>query len=74
VGRPKRRKAAARASQADPAPAPPIETLPHPLTFFLSEGERQAVLARLRRCERDRTRALLGVLGIQRTSGGHARD
>ncbi|MCA9293778.1 MAG: hypothetical protein KDA20_08190 [Phycisphaerales bacterium] len=55
--------------KGNPAPrsAPERGELPHPLTFFLSEGERRAVLARLRAVARDRAAALCVVLEVERT-------
>ncbi len=47
-----------------PEPAPEPGTLPHSLTFFLSSRERRDVLRELKRLERDRSRALLGVLRV----------
>jgi hypothetical protein len=40
--------------------------LPHALTFFLSAEQRRAVVRKLRRVDRDRARALLRVLGLDR--------
>lgn len=45
--------------------APPAEAdLPSSITFYLTEGERRAVLARLGPVARGRTRALLIALGL----------
>jgi hypothetical protein len=41
-----------------PQRAPCAETLPHPLTFFLTVAERRRVLAALRRVHADRRVAL----------------
>lgn len=50
-------------------PPPPPDSLPHPLTFFLTAPERRAVLRALRRHHKtrttpDRSRALCIALGI----------
>lgn len=50
-------------------PPPPPDSLPHPLTFFLTAGERRAVLRALRKRHKTRTtlarsRALCIALGI----------
>ncbi|GAB4385437.1 MAG: hypothetical protein Kow0022_11310 [Phycisphaerales bacterium] len=49
-----------------PAPAAPtpVGELPHPLTFFLTAAEREAVLAVLARHGDRRAAALLRALGI----------
>ena len=41
-----------------PRAAPSVDSLPHPVTFFLSAGERKRVLRALKRLDRDRARAL----------------
>ncbi len=48
-----------------PSPAPPAGGLLTSLTIFLSMDERRAVLASLRRRDRDRRRALLLALRIE---------
>lgn len=57
-------------SVPEPSPPPDPERLPSAVTFFLSAGQRRAVLAALRAIDRDRTRALLRVLGV---AGGERR-
>ncbi|MFI4898192.1 MAG: hypothetical protein ACIARR_10235 [Phycisphaerales bacterium JB059] len=64
-------RAQERDVNAGAGPPPPRErvdegSLPHALTFFLSVDERRAVVRRLRRVDRDRTRALLRLLGLDR--------
>ncbi len=51
-----------------PAPAPPADPggFPTSLTFYLSAAERATVLTGLARLNRDRTKALLGLLGTRR--------
>ncbi len=53
----------------DPAPAPSQDTLPHPVTFFLRDGERREVLSRLQRISCNRTQALLKALGVPQPEG-----
>lgn len=48
-----------------PAPAGGQGELPHALTFFLTGGQRAAVVRALRRIDRDRVRALLRALGVE---------
>lgn len=52
-----------------PAPREGVDAagLPHALTFFVSAEDRRAVLAKLRRIEKDRARALLRALKIDIT-------
>jgi len=38
--------------------------LPHPITFYLTTRQREAVLRRLKRHDADRTRALLAALRV----------
>ncbi len=52
----------------EPAPAPKVDQLPYPLTFFLNSIQRARVLRELRQLDRDRTRALCMVLGIESES------
>ena len=48
-----------------PPTAPPHpDALPHPLTFFLTQAQRAAVLRALRPKRTTRSRALLAALGI----------
>jgi hypothetical protein len=48
-----------------PAPAPKAADLPHPLTFFLTGAQREAVLAALGSCRRGRrAEALLLALKL----------
>lgn len=51
-----------------PAAAPETDSLPHPLTFFVSAGERRAILAALRRRHRDRATALRLALNVNGAS------
>lgn len=55
-----------------PQPAPNPDSLPQPLTFFLTVGERRAVLAKLRRRHRDRTTALKKALRIESAASSDA--
>jgi hypothetical protein len=52
----------------DPVPQPepgcPHDDLPHALTFYLSAGQRKAVLQVLRRYKHSRGESLLRALGI----------
>jgi len=61
------RRADRRAGTAPPPPAPPPEVgaLPCPLTFFLTQGQRVAVLRALRTIHEDRATALLRALDIR---------
>ena len=52
-----------------PRPAPPVDSLLHPLTFQLSGAQRARVLAALRRVHRQRSEALLRVLVELETRG-----
>jgi len=61
-------------SELEPKPAPDPDALPHPLTFFLSANQRRAVLRELKKRHADRTRALLGALGIERETHGGDQD
>jgi len=49
-----------------PAPPPNPDDLPHPVTFFLTAGERRRVLRALRTIHADRAAALLKALSIRR--------
>lgn len=57
--------------ECSPAPLPgcaaptPVEQLPHALTFFLTAGQRRAVLENLRTHHARRAEALLRALGIE---------
>lgn len=51
-------------SVPQPEPGCPHDDLPHALTFYLSAGERKAVLQVLRRYKRSRGESLLLALGI----------
>ena len=55
-----------------PTLGPPSDpdALPVALTFFLTQGERRAVLASLRTRSPDRSRALLRVLGLRSEPAG----
>lgn len=56
-------------SPAAPHPPPARASLPHPLTFFLTTRQRNAVLRRLRGHDaHDRTTALLRALRLDATS------
>lgn len=55
-----------RSNVPTPRSAPARDDLPHALTFFLSAGERERVLRRLRRHGPDRTAALRAALGLAR--------
>ncbi len=49
-----------------PRPAPTPDSLPHALTFFLSAGDRERILKKLRRYAPDRSTALRAALGLSR--------
>jgi hypothetical protein len=51
-----------------PCPAPTRDDLPHAITFFVSAGERERILKKLRRYGPDRTAALRAALGLARRS------
>jgi len=61
---------AKRSTGAPPKPAPPPDpdTLPHPVTFFLTRAERRRVLRALRAIHADRRRALLVAIKLGRRS------
>lgn len=48
-----------------PRPSGPHDELPHALTFYLTAGQRRAVLAVLRRFKRSRAESLLAALKIE---------
>lgn len=48
-----------------PAAPPALDGMPQPLTFFVTSGQRRAVLARLASIDADRTTALLRQLNIE---------
>lgn len=52
-----------------PRPAPPEEELRTALTFFVTPPERRAILASLKRIDRDRTRALRIAAGCAPRDG-----
>ena len=49
-----------------PGRAPARGELPYPLTFFLTERDRERVVRALARHDGDRSRALLVALGLRR--------
>lgn len=49
---------------ASPAPPPQPATMPHALTFFLTAGQRARLCERLRPIARDRSEALVRLLGL----------
>lgn len=51
-----------------PRPAPARRDLPHALTFFVSAGDRERILKKLRRYGPDRTAGLRAALGLSRRS------
>jgi hypothetical protein len=51
----------------EPSPSGPYDELPHPLTFYLTAGERRAVLEKLGPGKGPRARRLLRALGIAAT-------
>jgi hypothetical protein len=56
----------ARGERPGPPATPPSEdTLPFPVTFFVTAGQRRAILRRLRRVDPNRTRALLRALRVR---------
>lgn len=60
-------------SPPPPAPSTDPQTLPHPLTFFLTASDRARVLRTLRAIEPDRSRALLAALGLREHVAPRAR-
>lgn len=52
--------------QNDERALPARGSLPHALTFFLTEDERREVLRKLRRIDKDRARALLRALRLDK--------
>jgi hypothetical protein len=53
-----------------PGAPPPIDDLPHALTFFVSHRDRGRIIGALRRIHTDRATALLTALGL--STGDHA--
>lgn len=51
-----------------PRPSEPRDELPHALTFYLTAGQRRAVLAALRPLKRSRAQSLLVALKIEETN------
>lgn len=57
-----------------PAASPDPDSLPHPITFFLTSAERTRVLRALRAIHPDRSRALLAALDAPPRKRAQARS
>ena len=63
-------------TQAPPSPAPPpdLSSMPHAVTFFLTQPQRDRLLERLRSVARDRSQALVELLQLSGQAGECAHD